>query len=228
MSHLDTDSLTLLALGEDADDDRHLADCDSCQVELAELRRVVTVGRSIDPHEAIPDPPAHVWAGVAAELGLDGAPEQNVSLAAQREHRRPRSRRSLAAALAAAACVAALAVATVVVANRQPDVLVEAALAPLDGSGVQGTAGLVQAGDGFALLLDLGELPEADGYYELWLLADDGQRLVSLGPLTDEAVHPLPVGLPPGDFPVVDVSAEGFDGDPTHSGQSLARGRLPL
>jgi RNA polymerase sigma-70 factor (ECF subfamily) len=42
----------------------------------------------------------------------------------------------------------------------------------------------------------------------------------------DEGRFTFPVGLDLDDFAVVDVSAEPFDGDPAHSGDSILRGEL--
>ena len=36
----------------------------------------------------------------------------------------------------------------------------------------------------------------------------------------------IPAGVDVGDFPIVDVSLEPFDGDPTHSGDSIVRGQI--
>ena len=38
----------------------------------------------------------------------------------------------------------------------------------------------------------------------------------------------LPEGLDLAEYPIVDVSLEPLDGDPTHSGVSVARGELEL
>jgi len=38
---------------------------------------------------------------------------------------------------------------------------------------------------------------------------------------------PLPPGVSLADYPVVDISLEAYDGDPTHSAISVARGTLP-
>ena len=51
-------------------------------------------------------------------------------------------------------------------------------------------------------------------------------QLVSLGPLREDGLYDLPAGLDPEAFPIVDVSVEPIDGDPTHSGDSLLRGQL--
>jgi hypothetical protein len=42
----------------------------------------------------------------------------------------------------------------------------------------------------------------------------------------EEGRFTIPVGLDPDDFALVDVSAEPFDGDPAHSGDSILRGEL--
>jgi hypothetical protein len=41
-------------------------------------------------------------------------------------------------------------------------------------------------------------------------------------------VFVLPENLDVGEFPVVDVSNEPIDGDPTHSGDSIVRGVLEV
>jgi hypothetical protein len=74
------------------------------------------------------------------------------------------------------------------------------------------------------------------GYFEVWLINRDGQRMVSVGVLaapadqtgSDVATFPIAQTLLDAGYVVVDVSREAFDDDPTHSGDSLARGTLPL
>ena len=41
-----------------------------------------------------------------------------------------------------------------------------------------------------------------------------------------EGVFDIPDSLDIGEYPVVDVSDEPYDGDPAHSGDSIVRGRL--
>lgn len=66
---------------------------------------------------------------------------------------------------------------------------------------------------------------EAKGYQEVWLIAPDLSRLVSLGILTaDSGTFPLPAGLDLAEFPIVDVSDEPLDGNPAHSSVSIVRG----
>ena len=70
-------------------------------------------------------------------------------------------------------------------------------------------------------------------YLEAWLIDTDGKQLYSLGALTPEpddtryhGTFRLPPDLQLTAFDTVDVSAERFDGNPTHSGASLLRGRM--
>ncbi|MGY1711922.1 anti-sigma factor [Geodermatophilus sp. SYSU D00758] len=104
-----------------------------------------------------------------------------------------------------------------------------AALAPLDDRGATGEATVVEREDGSRVLelqLDAADVP--DGYYEVWLLDEAVSRLVPVGVVQggDEASLTLPAGIDIGEYPVVDVSVEPLDGDPSHSGDSVARGVL--
>jgi anti-sigma-K factor RskA len=68
-----------------------------------------------------------------------------------------------------------------------------------------------------------------DAYFEVWLLAEDVSRMVSLGTMDGPSTSlPIPTGVNLADYPVVDVSIEPFDGDPTHSSDSLVRGTLSV
>ena len=71
-------------------------------------------------------------------------------------------------------------------------------------------------------------LDAGDGYLELWLIDPTVSRLVSLGPLRADGIYDVPAGVDPAQFPIVDVSVEPVDGNPTHSGDSVLRGQLTL
>lgn len=74
--HPDPDVLALRALGEEAgtdEDRRHLQGCEKCAVELSELRRVVSLGRSVDAGTEVVAPDPQVWARIQQELGLASA-----------------------------------------------------------------------------------------------------------------------------------------------------------
>ena len=49
---------------------------------------------------------------------------------------------------------------------------------------------------------------------------------MSLGPFRGNGLYLVPAGVDPARFPIVDVSEEPPDGQPTHSGISLLRGDL--
>lgn len=256
MLHPDPDDLALLALGEDAGGVAdHLVMCETCAAEVASLRRVVLVGRTVTAEDVPTPPPAAVWDRIQAELGL-GATQRPAGPAAPPPGPMPtgptpttggaavvdlatrrgegRRRRLSAGWLAAAAAVGLVfgAVGGAWWAGRAgepaPTVLAAASLDPLPGWEAAGNAVLEEQADGTRVVVvdvegDLG----ADGYREVWLLAPDVSGMVSLGLLEgSEGRFVLPAGIDVGAFPVVDVSEEPFDGDATHSGNSIVRGTL--
>ena len=94
-------------------------------------------------------------------------------------------------------------------------------------------AELIEVDDHLEIRLDTAGLSDpavasGDGYLEVWMLAPDVSGLISLGPVREDGLYRLPDGFNPATMPVVDVSLEHFDGDPTHSGNSLVRGQLDL
>ncbi len=108
------------------------------------------------------------------------------------------------------------------------DVLARTALDPLPGWDATGDARVEVAADGArTLVVTLDGDGTDDGYHEVWLIDRDVTRLVSLGVLTGtEGRFTVPPSLDLGEFPVVDVSDEPLDGDPSHSGDSIIRGVL--
>jgi hypothetical protein len=133
-------------------------------------------------------------------------------------------------AFAAAASFALGAASTVVLGQliNRPNVEVIQAIGldPLPGWSAEGTATLKQSDGQTILVIDLPE-PEMDGFREVWLIDSNVERLVSLGTMTgDHAEFTIPAGLDLDEYVVVDVSREHFDGDPTHSGDSIVRGVL--
>jgi hypothetical protein len=62
---------------------------------------------------------------------------------------------------------------------------------------------------------------------EVWLIAADASGLVSIGFLDGESGRfVIPAGINLGAYPLVDISAEPENGDPSHSGDSILRGEL--
>jgi hypothetical protein len=101
-------------------------------------------------------------------------------------------------------------------------------LDPLADNDASGRAEVIERADGTRVLeveLQAGELD--DRYYEVWLIDEAVQDMVSVGVARSGTVSfELPGRLDLGRFPIVDVSVEPLDGDPTHSGVSVARGVL--
>jgi hypothetical protein len=104
----------------------------------------------------------------------------------------------------------------------------EVELDPLADNDASGRASVIEREDGTRVLeveLQAGELD--DRYYEVWLIDEAVQDMVPMGVARSGTVSfELPGGLDLGQFPIVDVSVEPLDGDPTHSGVSVARGVL--
>ena len=75
MQHLDPESLSLLALGEELGDDaaEHLRSCASCAAEYASLRRAVVAAKPGPDATALESPGPQVWAGIHRALGLSPA-----------------------------------------------------------------------------------------------------------------------------------------------------------
>ena len=109
----------------------------------------------------------------------------------------------------------------VFVAQAVLDPLTEAVSAP-------GEAEVLDSPDGQVVRVDARSLPANDGFYEVWLLDADATKLVALGALPAGSIgtFTVPPGLSIEDFPVVDISLESYDGDPSHSKNSLMRGVL--
>ena len=243
MPHCDPETLALRSLGETvgtSDDEAHLATCDTCQVQVASLKSVVTTARSEGPVDLIAPPPA-VWDRISAELGLRAAPAsveattdsaQVVSLAERRERRSRPAPWLLAAASVGGIVVGGVVTATVLDSSSEPPVTVAASvdLEPLPDWDASGTAELTLRDSGEQVLvvtLAADQAAVADGYQEVWLIDSNVEGMVSLGILDGSSGEfVVPAGIDVADFPIVDVSLEPTDGVPTHSGNSIARGQI--
>ena len=175
--------------------------------------------------------------GPASEHGVPADPGPAVvDLSIARQARRVRS--GWATGIAAAVLVFVAGAATLGRLPGQTDggrLLADAEVAnaglpvAFDGAG---TASLRSNGDDLYLELGLPSLPpvgENDAYYEVWMIDSNTEGMVSLGGVStgQETVRiDLPDNIDHHRFPVVDISIEPLDGDPTHSGQSVLRGVL--
>jgi anti-sigma factor RsiW len=239
VQHCTPEQLALAALREPlpADDAAHLADCDRCRAEVASLQRAVdavAVPQLAAPGPSVPPPP-RVWDAIAAATGVsatpspapaaDEPPAQVAEVLPFRSRRRPAL--LVAAAVVAGAVVGAGAVA-VLQSRDDGEAVTAVALDPLADNDASGRAEVVLQDDGTRVVeVDLDAPALDDGYYEIWLIDRDVVGMVPLGVVTPGSqTFELPADLDLGQFPLVDVSVEPLDGDPTHSGVSVARGEL--
>ncbi|GAC1598898.1 MAG: hypothetical protein NVS3B6_07670 [Pseudarthrobacter sp.] len=243
MPHLDPERLSLLALYDDwADDDGrdHLGNCPSCSADHTALRRVVTAVKTAPDASSLEVPGPQVWAGIHRKLGLSQALQEDPLAAPAEQPTMPRQPTARAARgrtaawwqrpgtwLAAAAAALLVAGATLWTLNQAPQPLARADLTPLAQYSATGSARVVRASDGSRRLEVKVSKDEAKGYQEVWLMAVDHSRLVSLGVMnSDSGTFEVPASLQLADFPIVDVSDEPLDGNPAHSTVSIVRGTL--
>ena len=99
----------------------------------------------------------------------------------------------------------------------------------LDTQQVKGSAEVVSHDGTLDLAVRTEAIDPAGGYLEVWLLNEDGKRMISVGvlePGRTEQSFTIPRELLDEGYLVVDISREGFDDAPQHSGDSVVRGTL--
>jgi hypothetical protein len=247
VQHCTPEQLALAALREPlpAEDTAHLAACERCRAEVRSLQRSVDAVAvpQVAATGAPVAPPPRVWESIAAATGVAATPRPaavEVAHPVAEESAPPsrdadvlpfRSRRRpvllVAAALVAGVVVGAGAVA-VLQSRDDGQEITAVALDPLPDNDASGRAEVVARDDGSRVVeVELDAPALDDEYYELWLIDRDVVGMVPLGVVRPgtQTVE-LPADLDLGEFPLVDVSVEPLDGDPTHSGVSVARGEL--
>ncbi len=207
--------------------------------ERAALAQLTALFAGTDLDDLVLDrPPAELWSSIAAavagsadegDAGDEGVTNV-VSLAAGRS----RPERMLGRRLLAAAAIILLGALIGVGLLQREDsetLVASVALSPegLDpaGVGLSGSAELLTIDDSFEVALQIADLaPLDDGYYEVWIINADVSGMYSLGSVSPDGRYAVPNGVKVEEFPIVDISIEHADGDPTHSGQSVLRGKL--
>lgn len=256
MQHCTPEQLALAALREPlpTEDAVHLESCAVCAAEVASLRRsvdAVAVPQLAAPGPSVAPPP-RVWEAIAAATGVSAAPRPDAAAApaavaplvdigppvdtappAEDAQVLPfRSRRRPVLLAAASVVIGTVVGAGAVAVLNDSDGGVEAvetiALDPLDDNDASGQAEVLVRADGSrALEVELTAPALEDGYYEVWLIEPSIVDMVPLGiARSGTQTFELPADLDLSEFPVVDVSVEPLDGDPLHSGVSVARGQL--
>lgn len=188
-----------------------------------------TVAGSSAPTRANGRASETVRADVESVTGIGAHSRHSRPRRSARAARRRFSGLSLLGAAAAGAAVMGLGSFAVNADRQQSDqVVASAQLAPLESSVQAGAAEIIERDGQRVLRLDTASLPTInDGYLEVWLLGDDAPGMVTIGTLSNGATEfVLPEGLSTDTYPIVDVSVEHYDGNPTHSGESLWRGPL--
>lgn len=234
----------------------HLAECEQCARELSELRETLSLldegsEESLTPPPAsvweairaeLHDPaprqvPVPRQGGEAAARRGDDIDDLDTEVIGLLPRRRTVPA-WLASVAAAAALVVGLGVGVTMNQDpaprvepdgQDPTVLGTTVLASLDDEAAdRGSAQVRQHEDRAVLHVEAADLDGPDGTREVWLINLDGSRMVSLGLLArgESGEFEFPQRLLDQGYRIVDISYEPDDGDPLHSGQSLARGTL--
>ncbi len=245
------DNLVLSALGEPVDPtfSEHLATCAECQHEMsalaqtADLARRSTDGEDVAAAGSQAVPPPSLWDGIAAELGLDEShiepessydgslrdPQVSMVTAISTGHGRRGWMLAVAAAVLAVVAGGIGYAAGNSGDDQQASVASSAMLAPMPGepASASGSAQIRETSQGKQLTVNAVGLPDRHGYYEVWLFDPAINQMVAVGTLASDGsgTFPVPPGLDPSSYHVVDVSAQDYDGSPAHK-QSVLRGQL--
>jgi Anti-sigma-K factor rskA len=206
------------------------------QVRAAEAGPLLTETRRHRVPEQADTATAEQAASTTAEQTFGAAAESTVTrLDPARRSRRGRGWSGWVATAVTAAAAAAVGVVGTVSVLRPDDPTptptpVVVASAPLAAYGAtppaaKGDARVFQDGQ---LHLHVANLPSVAGYYEVWLINPTTMEMFSVGTLGGgpDALLPLPPNVDLRSYSVVDVSAEQYDNNTRHSGDSLLRGSL--
>lgn len=251
-AHVDPELIAAMAMGEEVDAAAraHVGSCAACSDELVALAETLAlVGGG---EETLVAPPPSVWEAISAQIAVEQAQPSAVPLAARAPEtpvpvaetepsatvtplrRLARVPTWLAATAAAVALAAGVGVGSMIATPEetpapQAQVLGNATLTTLDETAEErGAAEVRRHDDRVVLHVEASDLGGPDGTREVWLINTDGSRMVSLGllPAGEAGDFDFPERLLEQGYRIVDISYEPDDGDPTHSGDSLARGTI--
>ena len=235
MSHVDPEQLAGLALDPTdapAEVREHAETCPECAGLVAAFADV----RSRAGEDALVAPPAELRARVLDQARAGHAAPTAPTVAAGTARRRgvPLWLAGVAAGLALLAGIGLGRLGADDTPEAVPPpaddstVVAATALTALDSDADRGEATVVQSDDTFTIRVSASELGDEPGVHEVWLINVDGKRMISIGLLAsgDDGEFAVPVDLIDEGYRIVDISVEPDDGDPTHSGVSLARGEL--
>lgn len=226
--HCAPETIALLALGEADGFDQdlaHVRECAQCQLELDQLARVVRTGRSITLDDIPAAAPEEVWQAIVRELNATSVGADDLAVRRARRSTLP----WIGVAAAAGLVIGGLGTGQFLESADSGSVVASVTLDPLPGNSIIGDAAVAETDQGTVLSISVPNLPAPDGYYEVWLLKPDVSNMISIGVLNgnNQGTFPLPPNLDLSEFSVVDISREKFDGDATHSNDSVVRGSFP-
>lgn len=248
MSHPEEEILAAVAIDEQVDPTilEHVQDCEQCTTAVASLRSTLQLARAGDAEPRWTAPPTSVWDAVMAAVDAPTAAREPlpapepatpvappVALDAVRSDRRPSRRTLLWAGGAAAAGLVVGIVGTRIIDDRSstPSPVAVVPLDTLDTHKTLGQAQVLWSGSAVDLRIETEPLQSDGGYLEVWLINSDLKRMVSVGVLRNgqrTATFPISREMIDAGYVIVDISREGFDDKPQHSGDSVVRGKLPI
>ncbi len=222
-------------------------------LDVAEFGRVLDVGRRLEERDFERSaPPPELWAAISAAASADDQPHTLSVVQDQDDTRRPRGApdrgsdraggtssrptsqrwtRPIAIAAAVVLAAATVGVVTQTVGEDRQELAAISLEVLEDGTGAA-DATLVETDGIERLVIELADVPPPpEGrHYELWLIDLEVTDPVSLGEVPDGTTTievPVPEGLDPGEYPIVDINLQ-EDGVAEHSGleTSVLRGVL--
>jgi Anti-sigma-K factor rskA len=253
MSHPDDELLADLALGADLEASSevrdHVSGCLVCAATVQDLRRTLALAAHTESSPAWSRPPDRVWSRIEDAVSAqpattpgaastpphpaEPAPAPVTTLESRRTPRSPRRVLPWAAGMAAAGLAVGLLSGRALWRDTPPPpsatTIAQAELDTLDTKQPRGEASVVRSNGAINLKIrTTGSLDAGNGFLEVWLINKDGKRMVSVGVLGGGEAELLPItqALIDQGYVIVDVSREGFDDKPQHSGDSLVRGTL--